>query len=484
FAAAIVLSLRFGARGLGFSLIENDDWGRAFVRLEFPDYYDLARTEKATLEIAKRIGEDPDAVSVLATPGRADAIAGQASEGVYLAQIEVVYKPAEERPGRGIDEILEDLRAMLRGVPDVIATVSMPSYVQGASATVQYNLKGPDLNELTTRAQKLQALAFALPGLAQLDTTARDDKPEIRVRPDRAVMADMGADAAAVGTTLRAAVDGIEAASYKEDRKTVDIRVKLAGREGADQIGALPIPAAPGRPVPLSAFTEEVRTGQKVMIFRHDKERSVMLGGNERAGYAAATVGRQIERLAAENGVTGGDYSLAAVGASEMIGESVADFGEAMVLAIVLTLLTLAAILESWRKPFLVLLTVPMALIGLLWALQFAGLNVSIFVLLGGVMLIGVVVNPAVLIVDKMSQLEKAGEKTPDAMCHAVAQTFRAVLMVIVASGLGMLPIALSTGIGAVNRIGIGAASVGGILVAGALTLLVLPFVTMSFSRR
>jgi multidrug efflux pump subunit AcrB len=88
-----------------------------------------------------------------------------------------------------------------------------------------------------------------------------------------------------------------------------------------------------------------------------------------------------------------------------------------------------------------------------------------------------------VLIVDKMSQLEKAGEKTPDAMCHAVAQTFRAVVMVIVASGLGMLPIALSTGIGAVNRIGIGAASVGGILVAGALTLLVLPFVTMAFSR-
>ena len=137
-----------------------------------------------------------------------------------------------------------------------------------------------------------------------------------------------------------------------------------------------------------------------------------------------------------------------------------------------------------WQVPFLVLLTVPMALIGLLWALQFAGLNVSIFVLLGGVMLIGVVVNPAVLIVDKMAQLEAAGEGRADAMCHAVAQTFRAVVMVIVASGLGMLPIALSTGIGAVNRIGIGAASVGGILVAGALTLLVLPFLGMGSARR
>ena len=483
FAAAVVLSLRFGSRGLGFTLLENDDWDRAFVRLEFPDYYDRARTQAASLAIAQRVRQDPDAVSVLATPGRADALAGQASEGVYLAQIEVVYKPSEERPGRGIDSILEVLRAQLREEPDLIATVTMPSYVNGMSSTIQYNLKGPDIAVLTDKAQRLQALAFTLPGFAQIDTSARDDKPEIRVRPNRAVMADMGLDAAAVGSMLRADVDGLEVASFKEDLKTIDVRVRLAEREGSEQIASLPVPAAPGRPVPFAAFTEEVRTGQKVMIFRHDKERAILFGGNERPGYAAGSVGDQLAALARDNGISGGGYSFAAVGASEMIGESVADFGEAMVLAIVLTLLTLAAILESWRKPFLVLLTVPMALIGLLWALQFAGLNVSIFVLLGGVMLIGVVVNPAVLIVDKMSQLEKAGEKTPDAMCHAVAQTFRAVLMVIVASGLGMLPIALSTGIGAVNRVGIGAASVGGILVAGALTLLVLPFVTMAFSR-
>ena len=484
FLALLGVSIAFGTRGLGFALLENDDWGRAFVRLEFPDYYDLARTQAATLAIASRIGEDPDAVSVLATPGRADALAGQASEGVYLAQIEVVYKPSEERPGRGIDRILEALRAQLREEPDLIATVTMPSYVSGMSSTIQYNLKGPDLTVLTDRAQRLQALAFALPGLAQLDTTARDDKPEVRIRPDRAVLADMGLDAAAVGTMVRAGVDGVEAASFKEDLKTIDVRVKFAEREGAAQIGELPIPAAPGLPVPLSAFTEEVRTGQKVMIFRHDKERAILFGGNERPGYAAGTVGDQLQALADENGITGDGYSLAAVGASEMIGESVADFGEAMLLAVAMTFLALAAILESWRRPLLVLATVPMALVGVLWALQLAGLAVSIFVLLGGVMLIGVVVNPAVLIVDKMAQLEAAGEGRADAMCHAVAQTFRAVVMVIVASGLGMLPIAMSTGIGAVNRVGIGAASVGGILVAGALTLLVLPFLGMGRARR
>jgi HAE1 family hydrophobic/amphiphilic exporter-1 len=297
-------------------------------------------------------------------------------------------------------------------------------------------------------------------------------------------MADMGLESAVLGATLRAAVDGVEAASFMNDLKTIDVRVKLAERDGASQVGALPFPAGPGRTVPLAAFSDEVRTGQKVMIFRHDKERSVMIGGNERPGYAAGTVGAELEAVADKGGVTGDGYTLAAVGMTEMIGESVADFAEASILAVVLTLLTLSAILESFRRPLLVLLTVPLALVGVLAALQLGRLSVSIFVLLGVVMLIGVVVNPAVLIVDRMSQLEAAGEAPREAMCHAVAQTFRAVVMVIVASGLGMLPIALSTGIGAVNRIGIGAASVGGILVAGPLTLTRLPVVSMALSRR
>ena len=483
-AALVLLGIKTGARGLGFSLLEEDDWGRAFIRLEYPDYYDLARTTARTLAIADALRADPDALTVLAMPGRADALAGQANEGVYLAQIEVVYRPSADRPARPIPAILEDLRARLRAEPDLIATVTAPTYIEGIGASVQYNLKGPDLDQLSERVRRLQALAMNLPGISQLDTTARDDKPEIRIHPDRAILSDMGFPPSLLGATLRASVDGLEAASYKEDLKTIDVRVKLAERQGSAQIPSLPLPAAPGLTVPLSAFSTEVRTGQKVMIFRHDKERTCLLVGNERAGYSSSAVGAQIETLAAENHIDGDGYTLFPAGFSEILGESVADFMEAIILAVVLTLLTLAAILESWRKPLLVLLTVPMALAGVLASLHLAGLNISIFVLLGVVMLIGVVVNPAVLIVDAQTRLEHGGKTPPEAMCRAVAQTFRAVIMVIIASGLGMLPIALSSGIGAVNRVGIGAASVGGILVAGALTLLVLPFIPIALSRR
>ena len=164
--------------------------------------------------------------------------------------------------------------------------------------------------------------------------------------------------------------------------------------------------------------------------------------------------------------------------------EAIADFGEAILIAAFLTLLTLAAILESWSRPAFVLLTLPMGLIGVIWALALSGSAITIMVLLGVLMLIGVVVNAAILIVDKMAQLLREGVPRQQAMLNAMQDQFRPVLMVVLASGLGMLPIALSSGIGSENRVGIGIASVGGIIVAGILTITVLPLIYTLTTKR
>jgi len=381
-------------------------------------------------------------------------------------------------------EFADGLRAELLNVPDLISTVTIPAYVSGVSATLNGVLQGPDLDELSNRAKRIQQLASAIPGVAQLDTSARDDKPEIRLFPNRPVLSDLGIPPSTVAALLRADVDGLEAGEYKQDRKTVDIRVKLAEREGTEQVSSLPLPGGPGRPIPISTVTEEKLAKQKIMIYRLDKNDAINISGNERRGYAAQTVYSQIEEAAQKDGLLDTDYHLVQSGMTEIADEAVADFAEAIILAAALTYLTLAAILESFSMPLLVLSTLPMALIGVVAALKAWHLNISIFVMLGAVLLIGVVVNPAVLIIDRMLQLRRKGETPHAAIQHAVAQTFRAVLMVIVASGLGMLPIALSTGVGAVNRIAIGSASVGGILVAGVLTLTVLPMIYFACTRK
>ena len=165
-------------------------------------------------------------------------------------------------------------------------------------------------------------------------------------------------------------------------------------------------------------------------------------------------------------------------------GDAIADFAEAILLASFLTYLTLAAILESFWRPFLILCTLPYGLIGVLWALRLSGYGINIFVMLGVLMLIGVVVNAAVLIVDRFGQLRDGGASPHQAMVGGAGDSFRAVLMVILASALGMLPMALADGIGSELRVGIGTASFGGVIAAGILTMVALPMLYCMFTPK
>ena len=177
-------------------------------------------------------------------------------------------------------------------------------------------------------------------------------------------------------------------------------------------------------------------------------------------------------------------YTFVPSGMNEMMNEAIADFGEAIVLGGFLTLLLLSAILESWSRPGIVLLTLPMGLIGVFASLVMTHLAITILVLLGVLMLIGVVVNAAILIIDRMAQFIAEGKSKREALIEAVADEFRPVLMVVLASGLGMLPIAISTGVGSENRVGIGVASVGAIIVAGLFTITVLPVIALLFTPK
>lgn len=195
-------------------------------------------------------------------------------------------------------------------------------------------------------------------------------------------------------------------------------------------------------------------------------------------------VSAEIAQIVEKEKLLPAGYTLGNAGFIEMMGEVIADFGEAIILATFLTLLTLAAILESWSRPGLVLLTLPMGLIGIIWALVLTGKAITMLVLLGSLMLIGIVVNAAILIVDKMAQHIRQGVSRREAMLTAMVEEFRPVLMVVLASGLGMLPMAIGTGIGSENRSGIGIASVAGVLVAGLFTLTILPLIYTLFTGK
>jgi len=177
-------------------------------------------------------------------------------------------------------------------------------------------------------------------------------------------------------------------------------------------------------------------------------------------------------------------YAYTFRGQYERMNETVAAFLEAGILAIMLTYLTLCAVLESFKRPFLIMMTVPLALIGVLGALYLTHHSINSFVLLGFVMLVGIVVNNAVLILTHAQANREKGMAPHPAMLEALQGEFRAVIMVTMAAILGMLPLAIATGLASELTVGIGVASVGGIAISSVLTLFVIPIIYVLFTKK
>ncbi len=483
FVLLFFLTMRWGGSQLGFSFLEVSDNGRIFVRVEMPSYYDLARTAVRLDEIQGKLRNLPDLQHVLTTAGKAESRSGQANEGVYMGQIELIFTPKTERAWNIIDQ-LSHVRALLAQETDCLVSATVSSSMGPGGYQIEQNLIGDDLDVLNQTALAIQAATRDLQGVDLLETTVRETKPEIRVIPRRTVLSDMGMPATRLAAMLRANIDGIEAANFKRGDRTYDIRVKLAEMEGKDQIRQFMLPGVTGRPIPLETVADVVDDRAMIQIYRVDKQRAIRILGDVTKDATMSEVTGRIRQTINDGKLIPAGYTLKPAGRSEMMGEALADFGEAILLAAFLTLLTLAAILESWSRPGFVLLTLPMALIGLIWSLVFSHSAITILVLLGVLMLIGIVVNAAILVVDKMAQHIREGVSRRDAMLTAMAEEFRPVLMVVLASGLGMLPIALDSGIGSENRAGIGIASVGGVIVAGILTMTVMPLIYTLFTKK
>lgn len=474
-------SLSLGGR-VGGSFFPEIDKGEITVRLEFPTSYAIAKTERRVDEIEARLADLPELKSRLVTIGKVQGIAGQASEGVYLAQIQLKFSERDERK-ISLPELLDLTRARLADVSDCRVGVFIPSVIGGINAPIQLYLSGSDLGKLDQLALGLKADLETRPGFLDLDTSVREAKPKLRIRPRRAVLADLHLPATSLGMALRANLEGITAGTYKQGDRNYDIVVQFAEEEGRDQVRAFLFPGLPGRPVLLNTLGHLEETAAPIQILRRDKRRVSQLTATLRPTLPLGLAVEQVTGLIRDGRMPAG-YAYSFAGDVEFMSEAQSELGKAALTALVLVILTLAAVLESWRQPALILVTLPLGLIGMIVALFLFGKSFSVFVIMGAVMLIGIVVNNAILIMDQFNILVREGQSSHRAMIQAAADKFRPITMITVAAVLGMLPLALGRGIGAELRNGVGVGSAGGILVSGLLTMLVVPVLYALFTRR
>ena len=466
---------------VGLSFLPFCDQGEIRIKFEFPTNYNLDTTNRLIQEAADHLKKFDFIRGMSISVGDSDGGSGQVSSAVYIGQITLRTTDKFERE-ETIDELQALLRSELSYLDNCRVTLSIPPTFGGSGAEIRCVMNGTDLDVLENAEMEVMENLPKLGLTRDLDSSRRERKPNINITPRRTVLQNLGMSANELYEYMLGSLDGIEVGDYRDGARTFDIRVKNEKEFGEEQLRQAAPAVKDGNPLgaeTLAVITEDTRP---VVINRYDKVRTMWLYANTAPGMALGTVSDAIGTMAKEALPPGYDVRMS--GNVELMNETAREFVQVIILAAILTYLLIAAIMESWSGPFLIMFTVPMALIGMFGALYLAGLQLSIFGLLGFVMLIGIVVNNAILIMDDVNANRAAGMEPPEAMRAAVKNKFRPILMTSIAAILGIVPMAFGNGIGSEMRSSCGVPVIGGLVSSTILALYVIPALYILFAGR
>ena len=465
---------------LNFAFVPSNDRGEMTLNLEFPADSSLEANAERVKTIMKELQTLPYVESVGATVGYRNATTGQLAEGVYLAGIVIKLIPRSKRTA--VSELLEDVRKRIAKYDNLQFNLTIPVISGTSGADLTAYVSGPDPAELD-RYAKLGEEILRKSGKAEdLDTTVRPGKPRIFLLPNRPVLRNLGLNADMVGLEALGFFDGIEAGMWKIGARSYDIRIKTDDERGVESLSGLIAGSRNGRPLNMEVFTSQKPEPVMLCIRRQDKQRCAWIYGNPARGESLSSLVDLLRKELAPQLPAG--YRLEMFGQAEMLDDGVADFKTAFLIATLLTYLLIAAIMESWVKPFLILFTVPLGFVGLFLILVLTHTPFSIVGMLGAIMMIGIVVNNAILLMDEVTILTGEGVGAGEAMIRAAHNKFRAILMTSLTSIIGIMPMAFGTGLGSEIRSSCGIGVVGGLLFSTILTLYLIPALYFLFIRK
>ncbi|MBL8331369.1 MAG: efflux RND transporter permease subunit [Rubrivivax sp.] len=392
----------------------------------------------------------------------------------------------EER-SKSTAQLQRELLPRLMALPGVSAfPVTPPSLGQGfRERPINYVLVSGDSYESMARvAQQMMQEIAKNPGIVQPDIDLQLNKPEIFLEVDRDRAADAGVAVEAVARTVETMLGGRVVTRYKRDAEQFDVLVQTGaeGRATPEAIDRLFVRGRNDAMVPLSSLVK-VREAVGPRELNHfNQRRSVTVTANLAPGYTLGEALKFLDQTAAR--VLPPGYATELNGVSREFRASSGALLTVFVLALLFIFLVLAAQFESFIDPFVILLSVPLALVGALAAIHWSGGTLNVFSQIGLVTLVGLITKHGILIVEFSNQLRRQGRATRDAVVEAASLRLRPILMTTGAMVLGALPLALATGAGAESRQQIGWVIVGGMSVGTLLTIFVVPTVYLWFARK
>ncbi len=480
FAAVFVLTFILIVPKVGMTFFPDSDRGEFIIKVEYPSYCNIEENIRRTLEFEKKIRSLPEVLSCSTVIGKVQGVIGQVAEGVYLAEMTVKTTGKNDRR-LDMEQMREMFRKEFAQESDCIVTVNVPSIIGGAASEIELEISGDDLSVLRKLGLEACKAADGSGLLADVDNNIRTEKPEIKVVPKRPVLQDMEIPSRLIGTILRGNIEGIKQGTYKSADRSYDIRIVMSDEMGVEQLREFTHSSSSGRPLGLESVANIAQDSIPIQIARDDKRRIVKVFANPAPGVALGDAVKFLERSVSALLPPG--YSMRFAGKVEKMKEAQLDFLEAIIAASILTYLLIAAVLESWTQPVIILITLPLSLIGIFSSLYLTGNALSMMGLLGCVMLIGIVVNNAILIMDQLVILRAEGMPPGKAMFEASVSKFRPIIMTSIAAIIGIWPMAAGTGLGSELRSSCGIAVIGGLVSSTILTLYVIPMLYFLFAK-
>ena len=413
--------------------------------------------------------------------GQADSdntFASLSENGSHIISFNMAFVPLTER-STSLDVICDEMRADIKKIPEVAqsnVTMGGGGGGMGGQATASFEVYGYDFDITDRLSKELADSLRKSSSISQVNISRSDYQPEYQVEFDREKLAMHGLSLSTAATYLRNRYNGSLATYFREDGDEYDVKVRYepTSRTSIADIENITIYSSTGKPVRIKELGKVVQRELPPTIERKDRERIVTVSAVIASGSALSDGVTDGLRIIDNMDIPSG-YSIDIAGSYEDQLETTADMGVLALLIIILVFIVMAAQFESLTYPFIIMFSIPFALSGVLLALFLTGANMNVMSILGAIMLIGIVVKNGIVLIDYTMLLRERGLGIITATVRAARSRLRPILMTTLTTILGMVPLAVSQGVGAEMWRPLGIAVIGGLTISTVMTLIYTP---------
>ncbi|HVO51502.1 MAG TPA: CusA/CzcA family heavy metal efflux RND transporter [Thermoanaerobaculia bacterium] len=489
-ASAALLAAGVGtALLLGSEFLPKLDEGALWVRATFPGSISPSEAGRLTRQIRATLASFPEVTTIVSQLGRPDD--GTDVNGFDTVELYVDLLPRDKwTTAKTRDALSDAMNRRLSAIPGIELTFSqviednVNEAVSGIKSELSVKIFGEDPVVLQDLADRAAAVIDAVPGAADVAAERLSGQPQVQISVDRPAIGRYGLSVSDVQTVIETALGGAVATQILEGEKTFDlvVRVDPGAVTGLDSIRAIPILGPNGEKLTLGSVADVRLAPGSARVFREENSRRIAVKLSVRGRDLGSLVSEAQKKVDAAVKLPPG-YRMEWTGSFENQQRALKRLGVVLPITLAAIFFLLFAAFDSPRLATLILLNVPFAAVGGLFALPLAGLTLSVSALVGFIALFGVSVQNGVLLVERIRELRRTGKALADAVTEGALTRFRPVLMTAAMAAFGLLPAALSHAVGAETQRPFAVVIIGGLVTATLLTLFVLPVLYELFER-